>query len=220
MRAMDDPNAATLRERYFRGISDRFIALRGAPFSLSPADVSLIAAWESAGIPLEAVLEGIGQSFALRPGQAHAPGKIRSLSFCRASVERAFERRREREVGGKRPADGVKAPGKKRAARAAVEEFLTRRPFELSAILPEYENALVLLSAERPDDEALERLDGRIDTALGASASPAARRAAAAAVGRDHPALGGREKKSAIEIRLVKSIRGKYRVPYASLFYY
>jgi hypothetical protein len=220
LRTMNDPISATLRERYFRGISDRFIALRGAPFSLSPADVSLISAWESAGIPLDVVLEGIDQSFALRPGRPHAPGKIRTLSFCRASVERAFERHRERAVGGKHPAVGVKTPEKKGAARTALEEFLARRPSELSAIMPEYENAVALLSVERPDDEALERLDERIDAALRESASPAARREAASAVGRDHPELGGSDKKAAIEILLAKSVREKFRVPYASLFYY
>jgi len=217
---MADPISANLRERYFRGISDRFIALRGAPFSLSPADVSLISAWESAGIPLEVVLEGIGQSFALRPGRPHAPGKIRTLSFCRASVERAFERHRERAVGGKRAAGEGKIPERKKAARAAVEEFLARRPSELSAILPEFENALVLLAAERPDIGVLERLDERIEAALRESAPPSARREAAAAVGRDHPELGGPAKKAALEIRLVKSLREKFRIPYTSLFYY
>ncbi|NMD11588.1 MAG: hypothetical protein GYA74_10465, partial [Acidobacteria bacterium] len=84
----DEPSAAGFRERYFRGIADRFIALRGAPFSLSPADICLIEAWESAGIPLETVLEGLEAAFALRPGRGRAPGKIRTLSFCRAAVER------------------------------------------------------------------------------------------------------------------------------------
>ena len=87
--------------------------------------------------------------------------------------------------------------------------------------MPEYENALTFLSVERPDDEALERLDEKIDAALRESATPAAvLREAVGAVGRGHPELGGAAKKAAVEILLVKSIREKYRIPYASLFYY
>jgi len=217
---MIDPKAADPRERYFRGISDRFLALRGAPFSLSPADISLISAWEAAGIPLDTVLEGIEQSFTLRPGRPHAPGKVRTLSFCRASVERAFEHLRERDVGGTRPPGGAKTPAKKKAARAAAEDFLARRPAGFEALLPEFEKALVLLSAERPEDEALERLDGKIDAALRASVPAADIRSAAASIGREHPDLGGSEKKAAAAVRLVKSLREKYRIPYASLYYY
>lgn len=184
-------------ERYYRTIADRFIALRGAPFALSPADIGLISVWEAAGIPLETVLEGIEDSFSLRPGRAHAPGKIRTLSFCRAAVERAFERRKERAVGGKRPSAETAAGKKKRVAGAAVEEFLVRRPAELSEILPYFEAARAVLSAERPDAEALERLDEKIEAGLlsaaGGPGSPAAR---------------------------LKKMRKLHRVPYVSLFYY
>lgn len=184
-------------ERYYRTIADRFIALRGAPFALSPADIGLISAWETAGLPLETVLEGIEESFSLRPGRAHAPGKIRTLSFCRAAVERAFERRKERAVGGQRSSVETAAVKKKRAASAAVEEFLARRPAELSEILPFFESARAVLSTERPDAEALERLDEKIEAGLlsaaGAPGSPAAR---------------------------LKKIRKLHRVPYVSLFYY
>jgi hypothetical protein len=184
-------------ERYFRTIADRFISLRGAPFSLSPADISLISAWEEAGLPLETVLEGIEDSFSLRPGRAHAPGKIRTLAFSRAAVERAFQRRRERRVGVRRPPAQAAAGRKKRAAAAAVEEFLSRRPTELAEILVYFEIAREILSAERPDEEALERLDEKIESGLLAAAGPGG-------------TAGAR----------LKKIRGLHRVPYVSLFYY
>ncbi|MBN1938042.1 MAG: hypothetical protein JW843_00545 [Candidatus Aminicenantes bacterium] len=184
-------------ERFFRTIADRFISFRGAPFSLSPADISLISAWEEADVPLETVLEGIEDSFALHPGRAHAPGKVRTLAFCRPAVERAFQRRKERAVGGKRPSAETSAGRKKRAALAAVEEFLTRRPAEVSDVLVYFEAAREILAAEGPDDEALERLDEKIEAGLLEAAEPGGSPAAR-----------------------LKKTRGLHRVPYVSLFYY
>jgi hypothetical protein len=208
------------RDRYFRDIAARFIALRGAPFSLSPADLSLIASWESAGIPLAVVLEGVENSFALRPGRPHVAGKIRTLSFCRTSVERAFGGFRERGVGGTRPSGEAKAARKRAAARAAVEAFLARPPEALAGLVPDFEAALVHLASERPEAEALERLDERLEDALRSLAAPEDRRSEENGIRRHHPDLRGRAKSEAVEVALGKRMRGKYRVPYVSLFYY
>jgi len=184
-------------ERFYRTIADRFIALRGAPFALSPADISLIAEWEGAGIPLETVLEGIEESFSLRPGRGHVPGKIRALSFSRRAVERAFERYRERMVGGDRPSLESAAGRKIKSARAAVEAFLARHASEFGSVRPYFEAALLHLSAGKPDAEALERLDEKIEAAL----------------------LAGDRTPGSETVRL-KKIRKLHRVPYVSLFYY
>lgn len=210
------------RETYFRGISRRFIALRGAPFSLSPADLALIAAWESAGVPLAVVYEGIEEAFAARPGRPRAAGKIRTLSFCRVSVERAFARYRERAVGGRRSAGAGagKAEKKRLAARAEAEEFLRRVPPSAPALRPLYEEALGLLSAERPDTDRLERLDDEIDAVLETAAGPAERMEAEAAAARAHPRLGGRAKREAAGTWLVKALREKFKAPRVSLYYY
>ncbi|MHB8055432.1 MAG: hypothetical protein ACYDH3_09310 [Candidatus Aminicenantales bacterium] len=217
---MNAPKATPGRERYFRGISGRFIALRGAPFSLSPADLALISAWESAGIPLDIVLEGIEEAFVVRPGRSRAPGKIRALSFCRTSVERAFARHRDRSVGEKRADIGGRTEKKRCAVRAEAEDFLRRAPAAVSALRPEYEEALRVLAAEKPDTEALERLDETIEAALRAAAGPDERREAETTVGRDHPRLRGEAKRAAVEILMVKNIREKFKVPRVSLFYY
>jgi hypothetical protein len=208
------------RDKYFREIAARFIALRGAPFSLSPADINLIFLWESSGVPLSTVLEGIESSFSLRPGRPHVSGKIRTLSFCRMSVERAFERHRDRGVGGNRPPDDKKASAKRAAARTAVREFLGRRSADLVELVPEFETAMVLLAADRPEAEALEDLDGRIEAALRALAGAEERLAAERAIRREHPGLRGAAKAAAVGVVLVKSAREKHRIPYVSLFYY
>jgi len=208
------------RDRYFRDIAARFIALRGAPFSLSPADVSLIVSWETAGIPLDAVLEGIDNSFALRPGRPRVSGKIRTLSFCRTSVERAFGSFRERAVGGTRPSGEAKAARKRAAARATVKAFLARPPEFLAGLVPGFEAALVHLDSEQPEAVALERLDEHLEAGLRSLAAPEDRRSVESAIHRDHPDLRGRAKAAAVEVALGKRIRKKYQVPYVSLFYY
>jgi len=208
------------REAYFRGISNRFIALRGAPFSLSPADLELISAWDSAGVPLDVVLEGIEEAFSVRPGRPRARGKILALSFCRPSVERAFALHRELAVGGKRGTGGGNTEKKRLAARAEAERFLRRIPPSLAALRPHYEEALGLLSAAQPDLERLERLDEAVDAALESSVSPSERKEAETAVGRDHPRLRGEAKGEAVSTGLVKALREKFEVPRVSLFYY
>lgn len=183
--------------RYYRTIADRFVALRGAPFALSPADISLISSWEEAGIPLETVLAGIEESFSLRPGRAHVPGKIRTLAFCRSAVERAFQQDKDRAVGGRRPPADAVSERKKRAARAAVDEFLSRRPAEVEVVLPFFTAARTVLSADRPEAEALDLLDEKIEAALLGTAEPGGSPAAR-----------------------LKKIRKLHRVPYVSLCYY
>jgi hypothetical protein len=86
--------------RYFRAIEDAFIALRGAPFLLSPADWRLIEGWWTEGIPLEVVLPALSDVFARREERGEGR-KVQSLRYCAAAVEEAWRRRRE--LGGARP---------------------------------------------------------------------------------------------------------------------
>jgi len=208
------------REPYFRGIASLFLALRGAPFSLSPADVYLISAWESAGIPLPVVLEGIENSFALKPGGSRVTGKIRTLSFCRPAVEKAFARHRDRRTGGGRPSGEAEAAVRQAAARAAVKEFLSRRPPVPDALYAFFERAAALWAADRPEADSLDRLEAKIETVLRTSAGAEERRKAELAAARGYPDLRGEAKAAAVGVLLVKGSREKFRIPHVSPFYY
>lgn len=204
------------RARYFQEISRAFLERRGAPFLLSSRDLDLLSSWEKAGLPLSVVLEGIDRAFEPGPGRSGARGRVVTLAFCRAQVERAFERHRDRRVGNARkaplPADQCAR------ARAAIKLFLADLP---DAVPPRViglsRDALELLSADPVDADALERLDAQTEAALLGPAAPAEG-------GPSAPAGAGAEKKVAAgtpaRTRLVKALREKFQIPYFSLFYY
>jgi hypothetical protein len=206
------------RARYFQEISRAFIERRGAPFLLSSRDIDLLSSWEKAGLPLSVVLEGIDLAFEPGPGRSGARGRAVTLAFCRAQVERAFERHRDRRVGNARktppPTD------KRERARTALELFLADLPDAVPLpVIGLSREARKILSADPVDADALERLDAQTEAALLDSAE-AAEEGQRAQV----RAGAGAEKNSAAgnpaRTRLVKSLREKFRVPYFSLFYY
>lgn len=205
------------RNRYFRTIAREFLTRRGAPFFLSPRDAEIISGWERRGIPLSAVLEGIGRSFdKTRPGRPNK-GKILSLAFCAPQVERSFDLYRERHVGGRRKT--ASAPDKKCPAAFEAERFLGALPDRLPALEPIYREGLEILSRSEVDEEALEALDDRADGILGEMATPEERMEAAADMAGARPANwnGGSPE---IPLRAALIIRRRYRVPYLALFHY
>lgn len=85
--------------RYVRTIENMFIFLRGTPFVLSPADISLALEWYESGVPLEMVKESLHEvTEAVR--RRTPEKKINSLSYFRWSVaERYFRMRANLEAG-------------------------------------------------------------------------------------------------------------------------
>jgi hypothetical protein len=76
---------------YFTEIEEKFRRCRGTPTLLSTLDWALIESWKEAGIPLEAVLIGIGRAFekfARRPPRFR---KINGLAYCSQSVMEAAD---------------------------------------------------------------------------------------------------------------------------------
>jgi hypothetical protein len=76
---------------YFTEIEECFRKCRGTPARLSTLDWALIDSWKEAGIPLEAVLTGIGrafQKFAERPQRFR---KVNSVAYCTQEVFLAAE---------------------------------------------------------------------------------------------------------------------------------
>lgn len=205
-------------DRYFQEIARHFLERRGAPFFLSAKDLDLISAWERAGVPLPIILEGIEKSFAARRAGAAMRGKVLSLSFCRAQVESAFERERDRKVGGTR--QPPERSDKWTRIRAEVEGFLKSLPNGLGPLKPIFLEARKELARSVVSDEALERLEADLERILSAQAGEDERAAARREILAEHKDLRGEALSAAVDLKLVKRFRDRRRIPYLSPFYY
>jgi hypothetical protein len=97
---------------YFQAIEETFVALRGAPLLLSPADWQVSRRWHRDGIPLDLIRGALREVFERRKERG-AKGKISSLRYCAPAVEAAWEERRELSTPGER----AEAPAFDLAAR-------------------------------------------------------------------------------------------------------
>jgi hypothetical protein len=208
----------TVSERYFQEIARHFLERRGAPFFLSAKDLDLISAWERTGVPLPIVLEGIEKAFAARRAGAAMRGKVLALSFCRAQVESAFERERDRKVGGTR--QPTERSDKWTMIRAEVEGFLKSLPNGLGPLKPIFLEAREELAKSSVSDEALERLEADLEKILAARSGAEERAAAQREILAEHKSLRGAALAAAVDLKLVKRFRDRHRIPYLSPFYY
>src|SRR5215475_13765984 len=86
---------------YFQAVEEIFVALRGAPLLLSPADWQVARRWHREGVPLDLVRRTLEEVFAKRKERG-AKGKISSLRYCAPAVEAAWEELRELTAPGER----------------------------------------------------------------------------------------------------------------------
>jgi hypothetical protein len=203
---------------YFREITKAFLARRGAPFILPPKDLALVAAWKEAGVPLEVVLEGLAAAFDGRATSGRGGSRILSLRFCEASVARAYERFRDRNVG--RPQPGHPAVDKRASVRGAIEAFLADVPAEVGYLREIFASALAKIRDPAVADEALEAIDERVDRLLRERADAAERQAAADELRAEYRRMAHDALAEAAAVRLVKRIRARHHVPYLSPYYY
>jgi hypothetical protein len=86
---------------YFTEIEEYFWRKRGAHVLVSPLDWAIVETWQKAGIPLEAVLNGIDRAFESyqrsRRGQAGRP--LKSLVYCVDAVLDAAAEAKEAAAG-------------------------------------------------------------------------------------------------------------------------
>jgi hypothetical protein len=211
---MDDSE----RGRYYREIAAAFLKGRGAPFFLSAKDLDLVSQWERSGLPLPVVLEGIESAFgASRPG-GRPRGKVLSLSYCEIPVARAWERHRDRKVGGTRKT--AETRDRRAAVRTEIDRFLAGVPPGLEALRETFLAAKAALGKDGPSDEDLERWDEKIEEHIRAAVSAEDAAAAREAVRTEHGKLAPGELEKAAAVMLVKRLRAKFKIPYLSLFYY
>jgi hypothetical protein len=96
---------------YFTEIEQRYQQRRGTGLLLSTLDWALIETWKDAGIPLEAVLRGIDETFDKHDRRPSKTKKINSLAYCAQEVLGAAEDIKEAAVGAdreqSRPTEGL-----------------------------------------------------------------------------------------------------------------
>jgi len=87
---------------YFTEIEQRYQQRRGTGLLLSTLDWALIETWKDAGIPLEAVLRGIDETFDKYDRRPAKTKKINSLAYCAQEILGAAEDIKEAAVGSER----------------------------------------------------------------------------------------------------------------------
>lgn len=203
---------------YFQKIARHFLAWRGAPFFLSAKDLALISAWEEAGCPLPVVLEGIDKAFENHRLRQPKADKILSLSFCDRQVSKAFEQYRDRKVGGGRTV--TSRQDKRRRLQAEIKKFLARLPSEALFLEAIFHEALEKLAGPDFADEELEDLDEKVDGRLLAMADQDDMDKVKKEILAEGRRLAGDELARVRDIKLVRRLRERLRIPHLSLFYY
>ena len=95
---------------YFTEIEEYFWKKRGAHLLVSPLDWAIMETWQKAGVPLEAVLQGIDRAFESYQRSRRGAGKpLKSLAYCTDAVLETAEEKQEAAAG---------APASRNSARA------------------------------------------------------------------------------------------------------
>ena len=235
---MDESRADEVTEEYYAAVERHFVALRGGPLFVSPAEWQLIHRWRETQIPLRVVKQGLDQAFANR--KPHRP--IRRLSYCRQTVEASFRRFREAVAGGGKtgggketlPADGgshvreylERLAGhlaglreKMDASRSHLRDVIDRTAKRLGALQEETNDPIQLDRLERE----LEALEAALLSAAESVLAPEEReicRHAAERSLRDYRARMPEDVfRSALRSAYVKRVRSRFDLPPLSLFY-
>src|SRR5947199_3401725 len=196
---------------YFQAVEEIFVALRGAPLLLSPADWQVARRWHREGVPLDLVRSTLEEVFAKRKERG-AKGRISSRRYCAPAVEAPWADLRELTASARR----AEAPAFEVAPRLAAlaaslpgREALAAQVAHLSGDPQEVEERLAALDREMLD-QAWEGLDGE------------ARSEVESAVEKTLASLAGRlpagELASSRERLVRQTLRRKLGLPVLSLF--
>jgi len=199
---------------YFQAIEEIFVALRGSPLLLSPADWQVSRRWHREGIPLDLIRSALREVFERRKERG-AKGKISSLRYCAPAVEAAWEERRELST----PGENAEAPAFDLAARLTALAGRLPPAFLGRDLLA---GRIAALGGDpQTVEEALAGLDREM-LAAAASLSGADREAVEAAVAKTLAGLRGRLPADELERsreRLTQQIlRQRLGLPVLSLF--
>ena len=104
---------------YFTEIEEHYQRRRGTILLLSILDWALIETWKNAGIPLEAVLRGVDDSFDKYDQRPSISKKVNSLAYCSQAVLAAAEDMKEAAIGASSEEKAQREPGFEAAQIAA-----------------------------------------------------------------------------------------------------
>jgi hypothetical protein len=206
------------KSRYYGEISAAFLRLRGAPFILSGRELHVLAGWEKQGIPLNAVMEGIESAFSSLQKKAEPGRRAVSLHYCDSFVQRAFDQVKDRRTGGARRAGGRE--NKKADILRAVTAFLDGLPEELFFLKRFYEKALRLAESAEDREEDLESLEAEIEGVLEAHCPAEEWDRAQRELEVEAAGVQGEERARLVRRLALRSLRGKYKIPYVSFPFY
>jgi hypothetical protein len=157
---------------YYRAVEDHFAALRGTPFLFSPKDFALLRKWWQDGVPLGAVLAGIGEIWERRREREADP--VSSLAYCRHAVARQAKRLAAARVGAAPGSPTLNVAGALQALAGSVGEtaYAWREVPQVATVLRDLERAVATLpEASGPEalDQTLADLEfASLDALLGA----------------------------------------------------
>jgi hypothetical protein len=206
------------RKEYFQSITRHFLKLRGAPLFLSSKELDLISRWEEMEIPFPVVLEGIDRAFEIFKSKPGQKAKIQALAFCELQVLRAFEQHRERKVGKRKK--GLARDEKREQARREVQKFLKALDPPINYLKEPYSRAQEILSERQIDEEDLERIEEEIESLLWKNSSKEEKNRVKRELRQELKFKDEDEWMTIFKIKLVKSLRDRYKIPYISLYYY
>ena len=121
---------------YFTEIEEHFQRRRGSLLLLSTLDWALIETWREAGVPLEAVLQGIDAAFDkhdARKGRAKIR-RVNGLAYCAQAVMSAVASMQEAAVGSAaaKPEQGFEQERIAAHLEAAAQQLLTAGQAEIA----------------------------------------------------------------------------------------
>jgi len=202
---------------YYQTIVRSFLNRRGAPFFLTPREISLISYWEKNRFPLRIVLEGIRACFEHgRTRKQKGKGRT-SLVMCEPFVSKSYDMCKERQVGSR-----VKKKSRveqKRHAEKEVKFFLSSISPEMKYLEPPFVQALGLLNTQDCQEGVLDELEARVETLILTQAKKEARQVKSS-IQNEFPSIQADELTRITRLRVIKGIRQKHKIPHISLFYY
>ncbi|MGB9068593.1 MAG: hypothetical protein WCC21_08480 [Candidatus Acidiferrales bacterium] len=154
---------------YFTEIEEHFWRKRGAHLLVSPLDWAIVETWQKAGIPLNAVLQGIDRAFESWSRSRRAAGgrQLKSLAYCVDAVLDAAAEARE-AARGTGPEVPSKRPATEPFSRTELKGYLERNAARVRTAAATNRAAHAAIVAR------LEETAKRLDEAVPLIDSPAA----------------------------------------------